>query len=158
MKRDQIQMPKAIEFTKEGYDAVLAQQEKLMARRPAAVEELRRAREMGDLSENGAYKAARFELSDIDRTLRRLTYLIRFGKVVEKTATGKVTFGSKVTINDGAKDMTFTLVGGYESNPKEQKLSTFSPIGKAVLGQQAGEKVIVHTPSGSRHYSIIKVC
>lgn len=120
-----------------------------------AVANLRTAREMGDLSENGAYKAARFELSSIDRELRRLAYLLRYGAVaVISRTTDVVGFGNRVTVDDGKRQITFVLVEQFESNPKEYKLSLQSPIGRAVAGKKVGDQVTVTAPEGQTVYTI----
>jgi transcription elongation factor GreA len=112
---------------------------------------------MGDLSENAAYKAARMELSAIDRQIRRLTYLLRYGVIVEKHGSAEVDFGSRVTLDNGKTKMTFDLVGGYESDPKQEKLSVFSPIGKAILHKHVGDAVTVHAPVGEINYTIVEI-
>lgn len=129
----------------------------LSEKRKSAVVALRTAREMGDLSENGAYKAARFELTTIDRELRRLVYLLQMGEIVEPKNNGIVDFGSKITLTDGKNQMTFTLVSGYESDPAHMRLSVYSPMGKAVLGKKVGEKVIVYAPAGQIIYTISNI-
>jgi transcription elongation factor GreA len=150
-------IPKTIQFTEEGYQKLLDEAKRLNEKRPATVESLRVAREMGDLSENGAYKAARFELSAIDRELRRVNNLLRYGVVVKTQNNGTVQFGSTVTISDGKKDMTFMLVEGFESDPKEHKLSMKSPIGHAVFGKKIGENIVVTTPSGLKHFTVTAI-
>lgn len=144
-----------IRLTQEGYDKARKDLEELLERRKGAVISLRTAREMGDLSENGAYKAARFELSDIDREIRRLKILLRLAIVREVTNKGFIDFGSVVTLDDGENKITFTLVSGYESNPSEEKLSVTSPIGKAIAGKRAGDTVTVHAPAGAKTYKIV---
>lgn len=157
MHKQPIQKMPSIKFTKSGYEKVKADLEILKQKRPSAVTSLRIAREMGDLSENGAYKAARFELSSIDREIRRMTFLIRFGEITEVTTTDEIGFGSTITLDDGKAQMTFMLVDGYESDPKQQKLSLQSPIGRAVFGKRKGEKVIIHAPAGYLTYTILSV-
>lgn len=144
-----------IQFTKEGYQKIEKDMLELQKERKEAVIHLRTAREMGDLSENGAYQAARFELSGIDRQLRRLKYLLRFGTVTQVTNKGYIDFGSLVTLDDGKNKLTFTLVGGYESNPSQKKLSVSSPIGKAIMGKRVGDIVTVNAPAGLITYTII---
>ncbi len=146
-----------IKFSKEGYEKLSINLIKLEQQREKAIESLQKAKEQGDLSENGAYKAARYELGNVDRQLRLVKYQLRFGKVIEKTTNDKIDFGSTITIDNGNKKMIFTLVGGYESDPKQNKLSTYSPIGKAVIGKKVGETVLVQTPSGERKFTIISV-
>lgn len=157
MRKQIIQrLPKRIQFTKEGLAKVKTDFERYTEKRKDAVIALRTAREMGDLSENGAYKAARFQLSDIDRELGRLRFLLRFADVVEIKKTGVIDFGCRVTLSDGNKEMTFLLVSGYESDPKQQKLSVFSPLGKAIVGKKTGDTVKVVAPVGERTYKIIR--
>ncbi len=148
---------KKISFTKEGYQKMDTDFLELTEKRKTAVIALRTAREMGDLSENGAYKAARFELTSIDRELRRLAYLLQTGEIVESKNNGTVDFGSKITVTDGKTQMTFTLVSGYESDPGQMRLSVYSPMGKAVLGKKVGEKVIVYAPAGQIIYTISNI-
>lgn len=151
-------MTKAIQFTKSGFEKTQKDFDSLTEKRKTAVLNLQHAREMGDLSENGAYKAARFELSGIDRELRRLKYLLRFGEVIKTNAdNSSADFGNTVTIKNNTKQITFTLVGPYESNPKSGSLSVASPIGKAVLGRKKGDKVFVFTPNGKMEYEVIKI-
>ena len=151
-------IPKKIKFTPEGYQKIVEDLKALREKRKGAVVSLRTAREMGDLSENGAYKAARFELSSIDREIRRLTYLIRFGQVTAKASTNdQIDFGNTVTLDDGKKHLTFMLVGGYESDPKQNKLSIQSPIGKAIIGKRTNDQVTVITPTGKTTYTILKI-
>ena len=149
--------PRTIQFTPEGYQKLKNDLEIFTKRRVTAVNSLRTAREMGDLSENGAYKAARFELSFVDQELRRLKFLLRFGKIGTVVNSGRVGFGNLVTLVNGKDELTFTLVDGFESNPQQEKLSILSPIGKAVLGKTVGETVTVTSPSGMVHYTIREI-
>jgi transcription elongation factor GreA len=142
--------PRRIPFTQVGYDKLLEEKKKLMSERPEAVDHLRKAREMGDLSENGYYKASRAKLTSLDSRLRHLEKLIRLGRVVQTANTGYVDIGCTVTISDGAKESTYTLVGGYESDPVHHTISYLSPIGKALMGKKVGDNSIVETPSGKR--------
>ncbi len=152
-----IKLPDPISFTKEGYEKVKRDIEVYTEKRKKAVINLRTARDMGDLSENAAYKVARFELSDVDRQLRNLKFQLRFGVVATEKKDGVVDFGSDVTISDGKKEMTFNLVGAYESDPGAGRLSIKSPIGRAVLGKKVGETVLVQTPMGRTQYKVIEI-
>lgn len=152
--KSQIPPPKRIPFTKDGYQKVLDEKVKLLAERPEAVEHLHKAREMGDLSENGYYKASRAKLSSIDANLRRIERLVRLGKVIETTGNDFINFGNTATISDGTKTYEYTLVGGYESDPAQKTVSQFSPIGKALMNKKVGEEIVVQAPSGIRKYTI----
>ena len=149
--------PSRILFTKAGYQDVLDQKAKLLRERPDAVENLRKSRELGDLSENGYYKASRARLSFIDAQLKRLEKMVRLGKVVENTNTGIISFGSVVTISGLSGNQTFTIVGGDESNPSAKTISHFSPLGKALLGKKQGDIVMLQAPKGDMEFTIVNV-
>lgn len=144
-------------FTKDGFEKINNRFQFLTNKRPEAIKRLQIARELGDLSENGAYKAARFEVGSIDRELRHLTRIIQNAEVITYTPKGFVDFGSNVTLDNGKEQLSFTLVGKYESDPVNKKLSTYSPIGKEVLGKRVGDKIIVNAPSGEITYTIIDI-
>lgn len=148
---------KKVLFTKEGYEKMQKDYQDLTVRRKDAVLQLKTAREMGDLSENGAYKAARFELTSIDRELRRLVFLLQIGEIAGPADKNEVDFGSHLVVSDGKNLLEFTLVGGYESNPSQKKLSVNSPIGQAVLGKRKGEKAVVNAPGGQTVYTVVSI-
>ncbi|MBU2051703.1 transcription elongation factor GreA, partial [Patescibacteria group bacterium] len=100
-----------IPFTKAGLDKFMATRDKLVAERPDAVAHLQKAREMGDLSENGYYKESRARLSFIDGRLRHLERIIKAAEVVAPVGIKTVGFGSRVKLNDGTKEVEYTLVG-----------------------------------------------
>lgn len=150
-------MPNKIPFTKDGYNKLISDLRAASEKRIEAVQRLKTAREMGDLSENGAYRAARFELSSIDREIRRLTYLIRIGKVVDGADTDIADIGKKILLKDGNREFAFTLVNTYESDPINQKLSVNSPIGIAVINKKTGDTVAVNAPNGKRIYKIVSI-
>lgn len=146
-----------INFTKSGFEKIQKELETLIEKRKSAVENLKRAREMGDLSENGFYKAAKMELGAIERRTREILYQIKFGKVIANTNKNQVGIGSLVRISDGQKEFTYTIVGDYEADPKANHISIKSPIGKALLNKKVEEKVIVKTPSGNVTYKIQQI-
>lgn len=145
-----------ITFTKVGYENLKKEYQELLNSRKPAVEDLKKAREMGDLSENGYYKAARMKLSSIDYNLRRLKYLIKSATVVEKQKEF-IDVESKVILESNGKKIEYLIVGGYESNPLEGKISHLSPLGKQLIGKKAGQEVVVTTPSGKMSYKIVKI-
>lgn len=135
-----------IPFTKEGLDKIKFDYEKIKSSRPEAVETLRRARDLGDLSENGLYKAARAQLSSIDARLLRLEMLIKLADVQESKP-GIIGVGSRVALREGGNEITYIIVGEYEANPKEKKISTASPIGRALVGKKVGDTVEISLPT-----------
>ncbi len=144
-------------ITREGFEKLQKEYQDLLSQRPHAVSELKRAREMGDLSENGFYKGARMKLSDIDRRLRQLQRLIKSAKIVDKTSSGIVDIGSRVTVLVNNEEKTLMIVGSYESDPLKGKISHISPIGKALMGKRVGEKVMIEIPSGKITYMVVQV-
>lgn len=157
MKKFFVKKESTIPFTKEGYQKILDEKIKLLAERPEAVDHLTKSRQMGDLSENGYYKASRARLSFLDARIRRVERLVRLGRVVESTHSGNVEIGSTVTIKNDASEHTYTIVGGYESDPSKHTISQNSPIGRALMGKKENNTIEVNTPSGIKTYTIVKI-
>ncbi len=157
IKRANYKKPDSVPFTQAGYGQLKVRQAELLAKREIVLVSLQRAREMGDLSENGAYTSAKFELGNVDRELRRLEFNIKYGVVVEASGRDKVGFGNKVTVELGGKEYTYLLVGTQESDPKKAMISLESPIGMALLGKKVGEKAIVTTPDRTIEYVVKKI-
>lgn len=150
-------MTQVIPFTAQGLSQIKSEKEKLLVKRKPAVENLKIAREMGDLSENGAYKAARAELSSIDSRLRHLTRLISSAKIIQTSNNGVIQFGSTVDLSSGNKHFIYEIVGSFESDPSIGKISHLSPIGKMLIGKKAGDKITISTPNGLVSYQVIGV-
>ena len=150
-------MSKYIPITPEGLATFKEEKIQLFVKRKTAVVNLRTAREMGDLSENAAYHVARRELSSIDSRLRHLEYIIRVAKVVEKTDSDAVDIGSNVKLQGNNMTVEYLLVGGYESDPAQGKISHHSPIGRAIIGRKTGDDITVNTPKGLVTYRIVEV-
>ncbi len=151
------QEPK-IPFTQEAYEKMQQDFERFTLERAEVMERLKIAREMGDLSENGAYRYAKFELGNIGRQLRQLEYLLKHGEVVVAQEYDRVGFGTAVTVLSGDdKEVTYLIVSKHESNPKAGKLSMESPIGRALLGKKVGESVSVDIPAGAVTYRIVQI-
>ena len=146
-----------IPFTQDGYDKMVSERSALEQERPEAVDHLRKAREMGDLSENGYYKAARQRLTFIDSRLRRLGNILKRAKIVHSANTGFVDIGSTVTMKLNDSEMTYTIVGGFESDPVQKSISHISPLGKALMGKRAGDVVQVQVPAGTMIYTVVSV-
>lgn len=145
-----------IKFTKEGLAKLKTEYEKLKTDRPSAVKELSRARELGDLSENGLYHAAKANLSSIDSRLRRLSTMIKLAYIGEPP-TDRVGIGSKVIVEQNGKKIEYQIVGDYEADPLNKKISSNSPIGRAIFGKKANEKTQVETPNGTLLLKIAQV-
>lgn len=142
---DYWQPMKTYHFTKEGYKKLEEEKEKLLTERPFIVSEVKRARELGDLSENGLYKSSKMRLNQIDGRVFRITNMLKYTKIIEKKHSAVVELGSTIEISDGTKSYTYSIVGSEEANPKEGKISNVSPLGKALLGKKVGDRVEVNS-------------
>lgn len=150
-------MLKKILFTQQGLSDLKHEQSVLEVQRKDAVQNLQTAREMGDLSENAAYKVARARLSSIDSRLNRLKAVLAQAQVVEKTQSGEVGIGSYVKVLHQGKTLMYQIVGGYESDLSKNKISCFSPIGKALMKRKVNEVINVRTLSGEVKYKIVNI-
>lgn len=148
---------KKIPFTESGYQKLLDEKAKFLKERPEVVGNLQKAREMGDLSENGYYKESKARLGFLDGRIRHLDRLIKCGEVTKPTGTQTVEIGNSVIITNGNQQLEYTIVGGYESNPAEKTISNLSPLGKALMGKKIKEIVAVATPAGVTNYTILKI-
>ncbi len=146
--------PPIIQLTTEGYTAFKKRHAQLQLERKEAVSELKRAREMGDLSENGLYKASRMKLSSIDHEVRQLNMLLKYATIIEPSSSNCISIGSKVVLEQSGIAVTYTLVGEYEANPHENRISTKSPLGSKLLGKCMGQSVVIHTPRGKTIYEV----
>lgn len=148
---------KTIFFTIKGYEELKEKLDTEIAKRPDAVAALQKGREMGDLSENGLYKAAKFELSNLDRNIRHLKFLLAYGKAVSPVNKETVQIGHLVKIKNTEEEKEYSIVGDYEADPKENKISTKSPIGMALFGKKVGDKIEITKPNGASSYEIISI-
>ncbi|MGB4965673.1 MAG: transcription elongation factor GreA [Microgenomates group bacterium] len=152
-------MANANVVTQKGYNKVLAEIEELRkVKRPIAVARLKKAREMGDLSENSEYVAAKEDLSFLDGRAQELEYLLRQVKVIPDSSDNSIIeVGSVVDVLVNGNKDTISIVGELEANIAEKKLSNNSPIGSALLGKKKGDVVAVTVPAGEIEYTILKI-
>ncbi len=147
---------KRIPVTKEGFEKLQSELKRLQSERPAAVKTLAEARAMGDLSENGLYTAAKARLRSIDSDMFRLEIQIKLADIREADST-KVGIGSKVEVSQDGVTTTYNVVGDYEANPLEKKISQHSPLGRVLIGRKTGDIVQFEAPKGTISYKIEKV-
>ncbi len=152
---------KKVFVTKQGLEELKNEHEELVkVKRPEVVERVAAARAMGDLAENSEYTAAREELSLIDGRIEEIAEIIKNAVLIQEkngSADKKVQLGSKVTVNINGKKESFTLVGEWEADPNEKKISHASPLGQALLGRARGEKIQVEAPAGKITYTVVSI-
>lgn len=116
------------------------------------------ARELGDLKENAEYHSAKEKQAIIEGRIAQLQGILARSRVVEvsKIKSHKIVFGATVIVFDSNKDLrhTYTIVGEDESNSKENKISYTSPLGRALIGKEEGDTVVVKAPKGDMEYEI----
>ena len=125
--------------------------------RVALAIKIKAAREEGDLSENAEYHALKEEQGHLETKILRLTERLRNAVVVEQSADATVvTFGSTVRVTDleSGREQAFTLVGPTEADLKSGKLSSESPVARALMGAAPGDVVKVETPRGDREWRV----
>ena len=130
--------------------------------RPKIVEAIAEARSHGDLKENAEYHAAKEQQALIESRVIAINDLIARANVIDVTKIdndGKVIFGSTVKVQDleTNKEITYKLVGQDEADISKNLIFYKSPIGKALIGKNKSEIVIVSTPSGERNSEIKNV-
>lgn len=144
-------------FTKKGYEDLINEQNELKKNRIEAVANLKTAREMGDLSENAAYKVARSKLSSVDRRLRFLTKILDNAYIMEVDFKGVVDIGCLVTVETNSGEQTYQIVNSHESDIANGKISYYSPVGRALIGKKVDDVVEITTPNGKINYKIKKI-
>jgi len=151
---------KKIYLTKKGLEDLQKEYDELLnKRRPEVVDRLSAAREMGDLSENAEYTAAREELAFIDGRVEELEILLKQVEIISDGShkTHAVDLGSEVVVKIGGKQETFRVVGEWEADPTEKKISHESPLGKALIGKAVGDEVHFEAPAGTMTYKIVSI-
>ncbi|MBI2028257.1 MAG: transcription elongation factor GreA [Candidatus Levybacteria bacterium] len=151
---------KKIYLTKEGLAELKKEYDELVnKKRPDVLTRVTQARNMGDLSENAEYVSAREELTFIDGRIDELEILLKQAVVIRdsKTSNHAVKLGSTVTLKVDGNEEVFTLVGEWEADPINKKISHESPLGKVLIGKKVGEKVQVEAPAGKLIYTIASV-
>lgn len=151
---------KPVYLTSEGRDRFKDELKQLIeVRRPEIAERIKQAKELGDLSENAEYDAAKQEQAFIEGRIRELNYMINNAQIIEDSNGRKeVHIGSTVTVREviGSKevedsDETYTIVGTSEASPRNGKISNESEVGKALIGKRVGQKVPVPTTDGGSY-------
>ncbi|MBI2611510.1 transcription elongation factor GreA [Candidatus Gottesmanbacteria bacterium] len=145
-------------LTKDGMTELKKEYDELLnKKRPELVSRLANARSQGDLAENSEYTSAKQDLGFIDGRIAELETILHEAKIVSSHSRSKVDVGSRVTLHLNGKRDVFTIVGEWEADPTQKKISHSSPLGKALLGKKVGEKVEVEAPVGKILYKILSI-
>lgn len=152
-----------IPMTVHGAESLRAELDRLKSQeRPRIVKAIAEAREQGDLRENAEYQYAKEEQGFIEGRIHDLEGKLSNAQIIDVTqiaSSGKVIFGSTVDLLNLSNDekISYQIVGDEESDIKANKLSVYSPIGRALIGKEEGAEVLVDTPGGQVEYEILSV-
>ncbi|MCC7304860.1 MAG: transcription elongation factor GreA [Alphaproteobacteria bacterium] len=152
----------SVPMTKEGHKALEIELKDLKSvKRPAVIEAIATARAHGDLSENAEYHAAKEQQSFIEGRIMELESVIGKAQIIDISSMSgnTVKFGATVLVvdEDSGVEETYTIVGEYEADADQKKISITAPIARALIGKSVGDSVEVRTPGGKKTYEIAEV-
>ena len=151
-----------VPITKEGFDKLKKDLETIKnVSIPENIRDIEVARAHGDLSENAEYAAAKERQSYLHGKLQELENNLASCNIIvlKGIQSDKVVFGCFVTIADsnGGEEIKYQLVGPFESDINQNKISVTSPIGRALIGKRIDNEINVNTPGGTRNFQIINI-
>ncbi len=133
----------------------------LKVERPKNIRDIEEARAHGDLSENAEYDAAKARQSFLEGRIMELQQKVALAQVIDPSGItqSKAAFGATVKVLDTEADeqYVFTLVGTEEADVRQGRISISSPVGRALLGKEAGDVVTIKVPARTIEYEIIEV-
>ena len=149
-------------MTREGYEKLKGELSFLRSDgRSDIATKLEEARAFGDLSENAEYRAAKEEQEKLEGRISWLEFQLSKAQIIDisELNTNQVNLGNTVTLLDIDKNVsiTYTLVGTEEADPKTNRISAASPVGKAIHNRTVGEEIQVRVPKGTRHLRILDI-
>ncbi len=153
---------KVIQLTQEGLEELKQELSELIdVKLPAVIDRVAKAREYGDLSENSEYHSAKEDQTLVETRIEEIQSILDHAQIVKHTtSSSKVGMGSHVVVTvlgKKAKKQNFTIVGETEANPSEGKISSASPLGKALMGKKKGDQAKVSAPAGVVEYMIEEI-
>ncbi|MCB9557538.1 MAG: transcription elongation factor GreA [Deltaproteobacteria bacterium] len=148
-------------MTPQGFKKMRDELRECKAERPRLAEVILAARELGDLSENAEYHAAKERQGFLEGRISELETKIAQADVIDpsKVAGDRVAFGATVGLEDvdSGKPVKYTIVGEDEADAKAGRISLHSPVARALLGHRVGDEVLVRTPGGERSLEITEL-
>lgn len=151
---------KTVKLTQAGIDELRKELQDLVnTKRPLLVERLEHARSQGDLTENSDYSSAKDELEFMDGRIAELEDVLKRVELIENG--GKkadiVDVGTRVTLEFNGGKHVYNIVGEWEADPMNKKISPKSPLGSALMGKKKGDEVEVEAPAGKIVYKILSI-
>ncbi|KPK27572.1 MAG: transcription elongation factor GreA [Nitrospira bacterium SG8_3] len=151
-----------IPITREGLEKLRTELNRLESvEKPQNIRAIEEARGHGDLSENAEYHAAKERQSFLEGKINDLKAIIGKSEVleVESGPADRIVFGRTVRLYNLQTDteITYQLLGPYESDPENGKISVTSPLGQALVGKEEGDEISVRTPGGIQEFEILEI-
>ena len=139
-----------VELTQDGVDALKSELESLMQARFAVREDIRKAMLDKDFRENSPLDAAKDKQGHIEARIREIEAMLKRAVIVDSTGTGRVRVGCMVKVKNlgTGREMEYAIVGPTEANAADGKISSVSPVGKALLDRSPGDEVEIDVPAG----------
>ncbi|HLE49486.1 MAG TPA: transcription elongation factor GreA [Patescibacteria group bacterium] len=152
-------MTDQVQLTKQGYDSLKEELRILLdEKRPKLVDRIANARSQGDLAENSDYQNARDELEFLDGRIEELQDVLKNVMVIAGGKGGNVvSIGTRVKVQINGNQQIFEIVGEWEADPGEKKISHSSPLGQALIGKVVGDSFEVEAPAGKLTYKVLSI-
>lgn len=155
-------MQNRVPMTPEGFQKIQGELERLLkVDRPKNIQAIAEARAHGDLSENAEYHAAKERQSFLEGRIQELQRKLAMAEVIDpsKINQSRAAFGAKVKVLDieADEEYIFILVGVEEADVRQGKISISSPVGKALLGKEVGDTVMIKAPARTMEYEILEI-
>jgi transcription elongation factor GreA len=151
----------SIPISKEGFQALEQELDRLKKERPHVIQAIKEAREEGDLKENAGYDAARERQGMLEARIKYIESRMALFNVIDLStlSSEKAIFGATVTVEDAdtGEEREFTLLGPDEADYAKGTISIQSPVGVALLGKEVGDEITVNAPRGRINYEIIDI-
>jgi transcription elongation factor GreA len=156
------QMPDTgpVYLTPEGLKRLCERLARLKKSLPDAIAEARRTAEMGDRSDNDAYKESKGILRRTHRQIFAIEDQLKRAVEIpsQKNTIGTVQIGSTVSLKTKKEELKiYRILGPFETDPGKGRISHKSPLGAALIGHKQGDSVTIKTPAGEQEYRIIKI-
>ncbi len=128
-------------------------------RRPVAIERVAETRTLGEMEESTDHIQAKQDLAFIDGRIVELEGIIAKAVLIDESHANcqNINLGCRVTVKANGTTKVFQLVGEWEADPANQKISHESPLGQALIGKKMGEKVEIEAPAGKIIYTILRI-
>ena len=151
-----------IPMTTAGYGALKKQVRQLKeVERPDVIRAIQEARAHGDITENAEFEAAKERQAFVEGKIGELEHKIAYAEVIDPSTvnTDRVMFGCTVVLENlsTGEEVRYQLVGSDESDVRQGRISISSPLGRAMIGKEVGDQVVVRAPAGERRYELIEI-